>query len=125
MSVPTPGGAEQVTHQQMPVRRESEDVGDDDAENERLRRFAEGIDQPVVPGAATGDVTDGGQPPRGHRLVPVRQRHWCHQRDALIQLAVLDGVPPRAAVAYVRRHYDPRAGETPGQRRYVKRFLEA
>jgi len=41
---------------------------------------------------------------------------------ALACLAVLDGVPPRAAVAYVRKHYDPRSVETPSQRRYVTRF---
>ena len=41
---------------------------------------------------------------------------------ALACLAVLDGVPPREAVAYVREHYDPRAVETPWQRRYVTRF---
>nr|WBO77890.1 protein phosphatase [Streptomyces sp. SBE_14.2] len=41
---------------------------------------------------------------------------------ALACVAVLDGVPPEDAVAYVRRHYDPRAVETPWQRRYVRRF---
>ncbi|GAQ63480.1 hypothetical protein SsS58_03862 [Streptomyces scabiei] len=41
---------------------------------------------------------------------------------ALACLAVLDGVPPREAVAYVRRHYDRHAVETPWQRRYVRRF---
>lgn len=41
---------------------------------------------------------------------------------ALACLAVLDGVAPADAVAYVRRHYDPRAVETPGQRRFVGRF---
>ena len=41
---------------------------------------------------------------------------------ALACLAVLDGVPARDAVAYVRKHYDPRAVETPWQRRYVARF---
>jgi hypothetical protein len=41
---------------------------------------------------------------------------------ALACLAVLDGVPPGEAVAYVRRHYDPRAVETPWQRRYVRTF---
>jgi protein-tyrosine phosphatase len=41
---------------------------------------------------------------------------------ALACLAVLDGVPPDDAVAYVRRHYHPRAVETPWQRRYVRRF---
>jgi protein-tyrosine phosphatase len=38
---------------------------------------------------------------------------------ALACLAVLDGVPGAAAVAYVRAHYHRGAVETPGQRRYV------
>jgi hypothetical protein len=41
---------------------------------------------------------------------------------ALACLAVLDGVPPGEAVAWVREHYDPRAVETPWQARYVRRF---
>ena len=41
---------------------------------------------------------------------------------ALACLAVLDGVPPTEAVAYVRAHYDRHAVETPWQRRYVARF---
>ena len=41
---------------------------------------------------------------------------------SLARLAVLDDVPPPDAVAYVREHYDPRAVETPSQRRYVTRF---
>src|SRR6266516_1304400 len=39
---------------------------------------------------------------------------------ALACLAVLDGVPPAQAVAYVREHYDRRAVETPWQGRYVR-----
>jgi hypothetical protein len=38
---------------------------------------------------------------------------------ALALLAVLDGVPPGQAVAWVREHYDRSAVETPWQRRYV------
>jgi protein-tyrosine phosphatase len=41
---------------------------------------------------------------------------------ALACLAVLDGVPNRDAVAYVREHYARRAVETPWQRRFVSRF---
>ena len=41
---------------------------------------------------------------------------------ALACLAVLDGIPADRAVAYVRRHYDPHAVETPWQKRYVARF---
>lgn len=41
---------------------------------------------------------------------------------ALACLAILDGVPSRQAVAYVRANYAPRAVETPWQRRFVHRF---
>ncbi|TDD80724.1 protein phosphatase [Saccharopolyspora karakumensis] len=41
---------------------------------------------------------------------------------ALACLAVLDGVPPGEAVAFVRAHYHPGAVETPWQRRYVRGF---
>lgn len=41
---------------------------------------------------------------------------------ALACLAVVDGVRPGEAVAFVREHYDPRAVETPWQRRFVRRF---
>jgi hypothetical protein len=41
---------------------------------------------------------------------------------ALACIAVLDGVPPAEAVAFVRRHYDRHAVETPWQRRYVQGF---
>lgn len=35
---------------------------------------------------------------------------------------MIDGVPASEAVTFVRKHYDPRAVETPWQRRYVARF---
>jgi len=41
---------------------------------------------------------------------------------ALACIAVLDGVPSAEAVEFVRRHYDPKAVETPWQKRYVRRF---
>lgn len=41
---------------------------------------------------------------------------------ALAALAILAGTEPQLAVAWVRRHYDPRAVETPWQRRWVRRF---
>lgn len=41
---------------------------------------------------------------------------------AMACLAVLDGVPNAEAVSYVRKHYRPRAVETPWQRRYIARF---
>ncbi len=40
---------------------------------------------------------------------------------ALACIAVLDGVPARHAVSFIREHYHPRAVETPWQRRYVTR----
>jgi len=44
---------------------------------------------------------------------------------ALACIAVLDGVPARQAVAYVRQHYHPHAVETPWQRWFVGRFQTA
>ncbi|MEV6284465.1 protein phosphatase [Kribbella sp. NPDC051770] len=41
---------------------------------------------------------------------------------ALACLAILDGVSPNEAVAYVRTHYSAHAVETPWQKRYVRRF---
>ncbi|MGW0675392.1 protein-tyrosine phosphatase family protein [Streptomyces sp. NPDC002767] len=43
---------------------------------------------------------------------------------ALACLAVLDGLPPDRAVAFVRDGYDRHAVETPWQRRYVRRFTD-
>jgi hypothetical protein len=41
---------------------------------------------------------------------------------ALACLAVLDGLSGREAITYIREHYDPRAIETPLQRRFITRF---
>jgi protein-tyrosine phosphatase len=41
---------------------------------------------------------------------------------ALACLAVIDGVPARHAVAFVRQYYHPHAVETPWQKRYITRF---
>ena len=41
---------------------------------------------------------------------------------ALAAVAVLAGVPSGEAVAWVRRHYDPHAVETPWQRRWVRKL---
>ena len=41
---------------------------------------------------------------------------------ALACIAVLDGIPPAEAVAFVRQHYRRGAVETPWQRHYVSRF---
>jgi protein-tyrosine phosphatase len=40
---------------------------------------------------------------------------------ALAALAVLDGLPPGGALAWVRREYHPRAVEMPWQRRWLRR----
>jgi protein-tyrosine phosphatase len=39
---------------------------------------------------------------------------------ALAALAVLDGLPPKQAVSWVRASYHPRAVETPWQRRWLR-----
>ncbi len=44
---------------------------------------------------------------------------------ALACIAVIDGIPPDRAMAFVREHYDPRAVEAPWQRRYVARYPPA
>jgi hypothetical protein len=41
---------------------------------------------------------------------------------ALAVLAILSGISPEDAVAWVRAHYDRHAVETPWQRRWVERF---
>ena len=41
---------------------------------------------------------------------------------ALACMAILDGLPNREAVPYIRLHYSPHAVETPWQRRFVLRF---
>jgi Protein-tyrosine phosphatase len=42
---------------------------------------------------------------------------------ALAAMAVLAGVDPTEAVGWVRARYDPRAVETPWQRRWVRRLV--
>jgi hypothetical protein len=37
-------------------------------------------------------------------------------------LAIIDGLPPEQAVAFVRQHYYPHAVETPRQKRYAAHF---
>ena len=40
---------------------------------------------------------------------------------ALAALAILDGLSPNQAVAWIREHYHPRAVEAPWQRRWLRR----
>lgn len=42
---------------------------------------------------------------------------------ALACIAVVDGVPAKDAVDFVRERYHPLAAETPWQRRFVRRFV--
>ena len=61
------------------------------------------------------------------RAATERVEFACHGGNgrtgtALACLAILDGVPADEAVAYVRSHYAKTAVETPGQRRFIKRF---
>jgi protein-tyrosine phosphatase len=44
---------------------------------------------------------------------------------ALACLAVLDGIAPRDAVAFVRQNYHPKAVETFRQKRYVRSFVKS
>jgi hypothetical protein len=44
---------------------------------------------------------------------------------ALAALAILDGMPPRDAVGWVRRHYHPKAVEMPWQARWVRTLSPA
>ena len=44
---------------------------------------------------------------------------------ALASLAVLDGLPPDEAVAWVRERYHRRAVETPWQRRWLRHLLSS
>jgi Protein-tyrosine phosphatase len=41
---------------------------------------------------------------------------------ALACLAILDGIPAASAIAFVRERYNPRAVQTPWQRRFVRQF---
>ena len=41
---------------------------------------------------------------------------------ALACLAIIDGLPPAQAVAFVRQHYDPHAVEMPWQKLYAAHF---
>jgi protein-tyrosine phosphatase len=81
---------------------------------------------------------DFGLPADRDQVLPVLMEVWQRAADervevaclggrgrtgtALACLAIIDGVPPKVAVRYVRTHYNQRAVETFWQRRYVRRF---
>jgi hypothetical protein len=77
---------------------------------------------PSDPGAAREALVEA-----WHRSAHQRVEIACHggrgrTGTALACLAVIDGIPPHEAVAFVRRHYHRRAVETPGQKRFVQQF---
>jgi len=70
----------------------------------------QGLSRPLPPG------------PRAERVEVACLGGRGRTGTALACLAIIDGVPPREAVRYVRDRSHPRAVETFRQRRYVARF---
>jgi protein-tyrosine phosphatase len=77
---------------------------------------------PVDPGDARDALVELWQSAESERVEVACRGGRGRTGTALACLAILDGVPPAGAVVYVRQHYNPRAVETPWQRRYVSRF---
>lgn len=77
---------------------------------------------PVDPGDARDALVELWQRAESERVEVACRGGRGRTGTALACLAILDGVPPAAAVVYVRQHYNPRAVETPWQRRYASRF---
>ncbi|MHC3473314.1 phosphatase domain-containing protein [Streptomyces sp. 7R007] len=77
---------------------------------------------PADPAAARAALVEVWERAAGERVEVACGGGRGRTGTALACLAVLDGVPGREAVAYVRAHYDRRAVETPWQRAYVRRF---
>jgi hypothetical protein len=80
---------------------------------------------PSDPAAAAAVLREAWQRSAGERVEIACGGGRGRTGTALACLAVLDGVPADEAVAFVRRHYDAHAVETPGQRRFVRRFPPA
>ena len=79
---------------------------------------------PSDPAAAAGALREAWERAATERVEIACSGGRGRTGTALACLVVLDGVPGREAIAYVRRHYDPRSVETPGQRRFVVGFSE-
>jgi hypothetical protein len=77
---------------------------------------------PADPGQFRGTLTEAWRRAATERIGLACAGGRGRTGTALACLAVLDGVPNARAVAYVREHYDRRAVETPGQRRFVARW---
>lgn len=77
---------------------------------------------PADPQAARAALVEAWERAAGERVELACAGGRGRTGTALACLAVLDGVPAAEAVAWVRAAYDPRAVETPWQRRWVRRF---
>ena len=77
---------------------------------------------PRDPAAARTALAEAWRRAEGERVEVACHGGRGRTGTALACLAVVDGVPSGAAVAWVRAHYDPHAVETPWQKRYVRRF---
>lgn len=77
---------------------------------------------PADPSYAAKVLTEARERADGERVEVACNGGVGRTGTALACLAVLDGVSPGEAVAYVRRHYHRHAVETPWQRRFVERF---
>lgn len=78
--------------------------------------------QPVDPAAARRAFTEAWERSATQRVEVGCMGGLGRTGTALGCIAVLDGVPARDAVRYVRDNYDARAVETFRQRRFVARF---
>jgi protein-tyrosine phosphatase len=77
---------------------------------------------PSDPAAAAGALREAWARARTDRVEIACGGGYGRTGTALACLAVLDGLPSRQAIAYVRDHYASRAVETPWQRRFVTGF---
>jgi protein-tyrosine phosphatase len=77
---------------------------------------------PSDPAAAAGSLHEAWERAAAERVEIACPGGRGRTGTALACLAVLEGLPGREAIAYVRRHYEPRAVETPWQRRFVTNF---
>lgn len=77
---------------------------------------------PADPAGLSGALQEAWARATGERVEVACRGGSGRTGTALACLAVLDGVPPGEAVAFVRARYRPRAVETAGQRALVARF---